>query len=271
MTMIRSIALAAVLGALVAAGSLYAAGQSAWRNVIAAWLGAPDRAPDAKLATEELADLHHHGQRSGRKPTGPSSIPISPPARRRSPPRIGAAPSRHSSSRPCAIPRNADIQNYIGYAYRRLRQLGPAMGHYQQALMFNPRHRSAHEHLGELYLVLREPAKAEEHLAALERICLIPCEEFGDLERAIAAFTRVGPRYVIEIPENHVEMTPVSRLRCTFSSSKTHRLALRCAWRRELSTKPKPRSRGHDRLADLSKPAIPTSLRASFSRSKVRL
>src|SRR5262249_49198065 len=44
-------------------------------------------------------------------------------------------------------PLNADIQNYIGYAYRRLRQLGPAMGHYQQALMLNPRHRSAHEHL----------------------------------------------------------------------------------------------------------------------------
>ena len=43
-------------------------------------------------------------------------------------------------------PRNADIQNYIGYAYRRLRQLGPAMQHYQQALMLNRRHRSAHEH-----------------------------------------------------------------------------------------------------------------------------
>ena len=28
-------------------------------------------------------------------------------------------------------PRNADIQNYIGYAYRRLRQIGPAVGHYQ--------------------------------------------------------------------------------------------------------------------------------------------
>jgi tetratricopeptide (TPR) repeat protein len=60
-------------------------------------------------------------------------------------------------------PRNADIQNYIGYAYRRLRQLGPAMGHYQQALMLNPRHRSAREHLGELYLVLGESNKAEEH------------------------------------------------------------------------------------------------------------
>lgn len=28
-------------------------------------------------------------------------------------------------------PLNANIQNYIGYAYRRLRQLAPAIGHYQ--------------------------------------------------------------------------------------------------------------------------------------------
>jgi hypothetical protein len=27
-------------------------------------------------------------------------------------------------------PRNADIQNYIGYSYRRLRQMGPAIRHY---------------------------------------------------------------------------------------------------------------------------------------------
>ena len=31
--------------------------------------------------------------------------------------------------------------------------------------MLNPRHRSAHEHLGEPYLVLGEPAKAEQQLA----------------------------------------------------------------------------------------------------------
>ena len=30
--------------------------------------------------------------------------------------------------------RNADIQNYLGYAHRRLRQLDPAMRHYRQAL-----------------------------------------------------------------------------------------------------------------------------------------
>ena len=85
-------------------------------------------------------------------------------------------------------PLNADIQNYIGYAYRRLRQLGPAIGHYQQALVLNPRHRSAHEHLGEAYLVLGESARAEQVLAALENLCLIRCEEYDDLKRAVAAY-----------------------------------------------------------------------------------
>jgi len=85
-------------------------------------------------------------------------------------------------------PTNADIQNYIGYAYRRLRQMGPAIGHYQKALMLNSRHRSAHEHLGEAYLVLEEPAKAQQLLVALENLCLLPCEEYDDLKRAIAAY-----------------------------------------------------------------------------------
>jgi len=85
-------------------------------------------------------------------------------------------------------PTNADIQNYIGYAYRRLRQMGPAIGHYQKALLLNSRHRSAHEHLGEAYLVLGEPVKAQQLLAALENICLLRCEEYDDLKRAIAAY-----------------------------------------------------------------------------------
>ncbi|SHK40871.1 TPR repeat-containing protein [Bradyrhizobium lablabi] len=90
--------------------------------------------------------------------------------------------------------RNADIQNYLGYAYRRLRQLDPAMRHYQQALMLNPRQRSAHEHLGEAYMMQGNLAKAEEHLAALERICLIPCGEYDDLKQAIAAYRQVASR-----------------------------------------------------------------------------
>jgi Flp pilus assembly protein TadD len=85
-------------------------------------------------------------------------------------------------------PRNADIQNYIGYGYRRLRELEPAFAHFQQALTFNPRHRAAHQHMGEAYLTIGSLAAAEEHLAALERICLIPCDEYGDLQRAIAKY-----------------------------------------------------------------------------------
>jgi tetratricopeptide (TPR) repeat protein len=85
-------------------------------------------------------------------------------------------------------PRNADVQNYIGYAYRRLRQLEPAFAGYRLALTLNPRHRAAHEHMGEAYLSTGKLHEAELHLTALRDICLIPCEEYGDLDRAIATY-----------------------------------------------------------------------------------
>jgi tetratricopeptide (TPR) repeat protein len=90
--------------------------------------------------------------------------------------------------------RNADIQNYLGYAYRRLRQFDSAIQHYQRALTLNPRHRSAHEHLGEAHLARGDLAKAKEHLAALEQICLIPCDEYDDLKRAITEYNKVANR-----------------------------------------------------------------------------
>jgi Flp pilus assembly protein TadD len=84
--------------------------------------------------------------------------------------------------------RNADIQNYLGYAYRRLRQFDAAFTHYRRALTLNPRQRSAHEHLGEAYLMVGNVPKAEEHLAALERICLVSCEQYDSLKRAIEQY-----------------------------------------------------------------------------------
>ena len=86
--------------------------------------------------------------------------------------------------------RNADVQNYLGYAYRQTNQLEPAFKHYLRALQLNPRHRGAHEYIGEAYLLANQPARAEEHLAALEKICLIPCEEYEDLKKEIAAYRR---------------------------------------------------------------------------------
>jgi hypothetical protein len=55
----------------------------------------------------------------------------------------------------------------------------------------NLRHRSAHEHLGETYLVLGGPAKAQQLLACRKISASFPCEEHDDLKRAIAAYTRL--------------------------------------------------------------------------------
>ena len=87
-------------------------------------------------------------------------------------------------------PDNADLENYLGYSYRDLGQLDAAFEHCRRALELNPRRRGAHEYAGEAYLMVGDLARAEEHLAALRRICLLPCEELGDLEREIAAYRK---------------------------------------------------------------------------------
>jgi tetratricopeptide (TPR) repeat protein len=190
--MIRWIALAVVSGALVAAGGLWAI-ESPWRSSIAAWLGAPDRTAEAKLPLEgwpictAMAAMGSEADWAQLDPdfaAGKKALVAED--------WNGAIAALKLAA--LRDPRNADIQNYIGYAYRRLRQLGLAMQYYQQALVLNRRHRSAHEHLGELYLVLGEPAKAEQQLATLEDICLIPCVETEDLKRAIAAYNTLATR-----------------------------------------------------------------------------
>ena len=86
--------------------------------------------------------------------------------------------------------KNADIQNYLGYAYRNAGQMDMAFKHYERALQLNPRHRGAHEYVGEAYLMVNNLAKAEEHLAALQKICLIPCEEYDDLRKEIVKYRK---------------------------------------------------------------------------------
>jgi len=83
--------------------------------------------------------------------------------------------------------RNADIQNYLGFAYRNAGEMGRAFEHYERALQLNPRHRGAHEYAGEAALITGDLPRAERHLAALKDICLLPCEEYDDLKSAIDA------------------------------------------------------------------------------------
>jgi tetratricopeptide (TPR) repeat protein len=83
---------------------------------------------------------------------------------------------------------NADIQNYLGFAYRNDGQLDASFKHYALALKIDPRHRGAHEYIGEAYLMTKNLAKAEEHLAALKRVCPAICEEYDDLSKKIADY-----------------------------------------------------------------------------------
>jgi Flp pilus assembly protein TadD len=88
-------------------------------------------------------------------------------------------------------PESSDIRNWLGFAQRKLGNLDAAFAAYNEALKLNPNHKSAHEYIGEAYLMAGNLAKAEEHLAQLQRLCTpIPCEQLKDLRRAIDEYKK---------------------------------------------------------------------------------
>lgn len=87
-----------------------------------------------------------------------------------------------------AEPKNADAQNLLGYANRKLNRLSEARLHYGKALEANPEHRGALEYQGELYLMVDDLRAAEGNLAQLDKICFFGCTEYTDLKKAIAEY-----------------------------------------------------------------------------------
>jgi hypothetical protein len=51
-----------------------------------------------------------------------------------------------------AEPANADAQNLLGYAYRNQKKFDLAFKHYGEALRLDPKHKGAHEYIGEAYV-----------------------------------------------------------------------------------------------------------------------
>ena len=96
--------------------------------------------------------------------------------------------ARHLERAAAASPRNADVFNLLAYSYRHLGRLDDAFTYYGRALDLDPRHRGAHEYVGEAYLLVGDLAMAERHLALLQQICGGPCEEADELAEAIAGF-----------------------------------------------------------------------------------
>ena len=85
-------------------------------------------------------------------------------------------------------PDSADLNNYLGYTNRQLKNFDAAFKYYKRAIEIDPRHRGAHEYIGEAYLMVNDLPNAEKHLAALRQICLLPCEELDDLDKAVKAY-----------------------------------------------------------------------------------
>jgi Tfp pilus assembly protein PilF len=90
-----------------------------------------------------------------------------------------------------AEPKNADAHNLLAYSYRKLAQpnLPKAFEHYKIALQLDPKHKGAHEYIGEAYLMDKKPEEAEKHLATLEKLCgNTSCEEYADLAKSLASY-----------------------------------------------------------------------------------
>ena len=86
--------------------------------------------------------------------------------------------------------RNADYHNMYAYTIRKgaTPDMNLVFKHYNEALALDPKHRGAHQYLGEAYLMVGNVAKAKEHLGVLDQLCFFPCDEFSDLKRAIGEY-----------------------------------------------------------------------------------
>ena len=84
----------------------------------------------------------------------------------------------------------SDILNDYGFSLRKQKIYDRAEKHYLEALRINPKHKSANEYLGELYLETKRPELAKQRLEILKDC---NCDEFKLLKANI-------DRYKPDIP-----------------------------------------------------------------------
>lgn len=93
---------------------------------------------------------------------------------------------------------SADWNNLMGYCLRKARtpDYASAEKFYDTALRIDPQHRGALHYSGELYLVTGNLPKAEERLAALDKVCALPCDEQARLKLAVELYRAAGNKYI---------------------------------------------------------------------------
>lgn len=89
-----------------------------------------------------------------------------------------------------AKPQNADYHSLYAYSLRKggTKEMDQVFLHYNEALRLDPKHRGAHEYLGEAYLQVGNVAKAKDELAALDKLCFFSCSEYSELKTAISQY-----------------------------------------------------------------------------------
>ena len=93
---------------------------------------------------------------------------------------------------------SADWNNLMGFSMRKgaAPDFASAEKYYDEALRIDPKHRGTLEYSGELYLMTGDLPKAEQRLAALNKACTLPCDEYTGLKNAVARFKANGNKYV---------------------------------------------------------------------------
>ena len=82
-------------------------------------------------------------------------------------------------------PDNADAWNLLGYSARKTGDFSTAEAAYTKALELDPKHTQAMEYMGQMYLTLKQPEKAEKLLARLNSLCSFNCVDRDSLKAAI--------------------------------------------------------------------------------------
>jgi tetratricopeptide (TPR) repeat protein len=92
--------------------------------------------------------------------------------------------------------RNADYHSLYAYSLRKggSSQMDQVFKHYNEALRLDPKHKGAHEYIGEAYLMVGNVEKAREHLGQLDKLCFFGCSEYSDLKKAISTYETKSSR-----------------------------------------------------------------------------
>jgi Flp pilus assembly protein TadD len=87
-------------------------------------------------------------------------------------------------------PGNVEVLNLLAFCQRRAGDHEGALVTFRTVLRLAPQMRSAHEHIGKTYLLLRQPEQAQQHLQQLDQLCGGTCSEARELDAAIRAYLR---------------------------------------------------------------------------------